>query len=81
MSLLYPVGDIYWPSDSGCGDADRSKFVHCVDECEPEVHKVWIWGDHGITTKVHTTSRVDIDPRINSDFATDYFTETGSSAV
>ena len=65
MSLSVPVEAIDWPSNSGCGDSDRSNFIRCVDRREPEVHKVWIWGDDDITTKVHPSSQVDADPWIS----------------
>ena len=65
MSLLVAVGAIHWPSNSGCGDADRSKFVCCVDRQELEVHKVWIWGDNDITTKFHPSLRVAADSWIS----------------
>ena len=78
MPLPAPVRAIRWPSDSGCGDAYRSKFVRCIDGCNPEVHKGWIWGDDGITPKVRSTVRFDVNPWITRDFATNYFTETGS---
>ena len=77
MSLSEPVGAILWNSNSGCGDADRSKFVCCVDGRDPEVHEVLIWGDDKITPKVHPTARVDVNPWISRVFATNYFTETG----
>ena len=73
-----PVGAIRWPSDSCCGDDDRSKFVRCVDGREPEVNKFWIWGDDGIIPEVNPTARVDVNPCISREFTTNYFTETGS---
>ena len=77
MPLLAPVQDTCCNSDSGCGGADRSKFVCCVDRRNPKFHEVWIWGDDEITPKVHPTARIDVDPWITHDFATNYFTETG----
>ena len=74
MSMSEPVGDICWTSDSSCGDTDRSKFIHCVDGPEPEVHEVWIWGDDDITPEFHPTAQVDVDPWIRRDFATNFFT-------
>ena len=71
MPLSAPVRDIRCPSESGCVDADRSKFVHCVDGRNPKVHEVWIWGDDGITTKFHPTARVDVDYWITRNFPTD----------
>ena len=81
MDLLSPVRSTCWPSDSGCGDNDISKFVRCVDGRDPKVHEVWIWGDDGITPKVHPTVWVDVDPWITPYVETDYFTETGSTTA
>ena len=78
MCLSAPVRDFCWLSNSGCGDTDRSKFVRCVDRRDPEVHKVWIWGDDGITPEVHPTEWVDVNHWITRDFETNYFIETGS---
>ena len=72
-----PVKAIFWPSDSGCGDADRSQFIRCVDSRKPEVHKVWILGEDGVTPEVHPTERVDVGDRIVGDFATHYLTDNG----
>ena len=78
IPLPEPVQDTCWPSDSVCGNTDRSSFGRCVDGRDPKFHEVWIWGDDRITPKVHTTARVDVDPWITLDFATDYFSETRS---
>ena len=61
MSMTDTVGDTRLPSNSGCWDADRSNFICCVDEREPEVNEVWILGEDGATPEVHTTLRVDTD--------------------
>ena len=78
MSAWETVVAILWPSDSGYGDSDRSKFVRCVDGREPEVHKVLIPGDDKITSKVHPTAQVYFVLWISRDFATNHFTKTGS---
>ena len=56
MSIPDPVGSTNWPSDSGCKDADRSKFIRCVDGRDPEANEVWVWGEDGITPEAHPTS-------------------------
>ena len=61
MYMPDPVEDTRWPSNFGCGNADRSKFIHCADGCKPEVNEVWILGEDGVFPKVHTSARVDID--------------------
>ena len=71
MPLSAPVRDVPWTSESGCGDAGRSKFFRCVDRRDPKVHKVWIWGDDVITPEVHPTAQVDFNPWIIYDSATD----------
>ena len=61
MYMPDPVGATPWTSDSGCGDSDRSKFIHCVDGREPKVNEVWILGEGGVTPEVHPTARFDVD--------------------
>ena len=75
MSIPDPVGAIIWPSDSGCGDAERFQFIRCVDGREPKVHEVWILGEDGVTPKVHPTAWVDIWTGIFGEFSTHYLTE------
>ena len=72
-----PVGATCWPSDSGCGDADRSKFIRCVEGCEPMVNEVCILGEDGVTPNIHPTARVDVDAGVVCKFATNYLTENG----
>ena len=70
IPLLEPVWDTCCLSNYGCGCADWSKFVRCVDVRDPEVHEV-------ITPKVHPAAQIDVDHWITHDFATNHFTETG----
>ena len=70
-----PVRAICWTSNYGCGDKDGPQFIGCVDRCEPEVHKVWILGEHGVTHEVHLTARFDVVTGIVGDFATNFLTE------
>ena len=72
-----PVRTARWPSDSSCGDADRSKFICCVDCYEPEVNEVLILGEDGVTPEVHPTAQVDVDAGVVCKFATNYITENG----
>ena len=61
MSMPDPVGGTCWPSNYGCGDADKSKFIRCVDGRNTKVNKVWILGRDGVTPKVNLTAQVEID--------------------
>ena len=49
MPMTDPVGDTRSPSESGCGDADRSKFICCVEGSNPEINEVWIFGKDSVT--------------------------------
>ena len=71
------VGATRCPSNSGCGDADISKFICCVDGREPEVNEVWILGEDGVTPEVHHTARVDVGTGFVCKFSTNYLTENG----
>ena len=72
-----PVGANRCHSHSGCGVADISKFIRCVDGREPEVNEVWILGEDGVTPEVHPTAQVDIDAGVVCKFATNYLNENG----
>ena len=48
-------------SESGCGDAEISKFIYFVDGRKPEVNKVFILGEDGVTPDFHPTAQVDVD--------------------
>ena len=74
MPLSETFWDTSWTSDSGCGGADQSKFVRCIDGRDPELQKVWIRCDSRITSEVHSTARVEVNPCITRDFSTNYFT-------
>ena len=77
MSILDPVRATSWPSDSGFGHTDRSKFIRCFDGFEPEVNEVWILVEEGVTPKFHPTDRVDVDAGVVCKFSTKYLTENG----
>ena len=77
MFMPDPVGATSWPSDYGCGDAYRSKFIRCVDRREPEVNESWILGEDGVTPKVHPTAQVDVYAVVVCKLATNYLTENG----
>ena len=51
-----PSGATRWNFDSSCGDADRSKFICCVDGHEPKVNDVWILGEDGVTPEFRPTA-------------------------
>ena len=74
MPGLEPVRAIFRTSDSGCGDDDGLQFIRCVDGQQPKVHEVWIFGEDGITPKVHPTARVEVGFLIGDYFATNYLT-------
>ena len=77
MSMPDPVGGTCWPSNYGCGDADKSKFICCVDGRNTKVNEVWVWGEDGITPEVHPALRVGVDSGLGCKFATNYLTENG----
>ena len=77
MSMLDLVGATCWLSGSGCGGADRSKFICCVDGRKPEVNEVWILGEYGVTPKVRPTALVDVDAEVVCKFLTNYLTANG----
>ena len=59
------------PSDSGCGDDDGPQFIRFVDRRQPKFHKVCIFGEDGVTLKVHPTARIDVGTFVGDYFATD----------
>ena len=77
MSMADPVRATRWPSDSGCGVADRSKFIRCVDGRDPEANEVWILGEDDVTPGIHPTARVDVEGGFFYKFSTNYLTENG----
>ena len=76
MARWEPVGAICWPSNSGSGEKDGPEFIRCVDRRQPKIHKVWTFGEDGITSEVHPTARVDVSAFIGGCFASDYLTPT-----
>ena len=60
------VGAINQTSDSGSGDDYGLDFIRSVGGRQPIIHKVWIFGDDGITTEVHPTARVDVGNFVGS---------------
>ena len=77
MPLPDPVGSSYCPFNSGCGDADRNKFICSVEGHNTEDYEVWILGEDGVTPKVHTTLRVDVDATDVYEFSTNNLTDYG----
>ena len=59
--MLDLVRDPCWPSNCGCGDANRSKFIRYVDGHKPKLNEVWILGEDSVTPEVHTTAGVDVN--------------------
>ena len=71
---MAPIGAICWCYDSGNGDEDGPEFIRCVDGQEPQIHKVWNFGEDGIKHKVHLTARVDFGVGFVGEFSTNSLT-------
>ena len=71
------VGATQWPSNYGCGDDDRSKFIRCVDGRKPKGNEVCILGEDGVTIKFHPKARVDIGSGAVCKYTTNCLTEMG----
>ena len=56
MARQDPVETILRSSDSASGDADGPDFIKCVDGREPQIHKVWTFGEDGVMCEVHPTA-------------------------
>ena len=67
-----PVGAIRRPSNYGSEDEDGPEFIRCVDGQEPQIHKVWTFGEDGITREVHSTAQVDVGAGFVGEFVTNY---------
>ena len=74
MSGWDSVGDIRWRSGSGGGDEDISKLIRCVNEREPQIHKVWNFSEDDVTCEVRPTAQVDVSAVFVGEFATNYLT-------
>ena len=69
-------GAICRHSDSSCGDDDGPKFIRCVDGRKPKIHEVCIFGEDGVTPKVHPYAHIDVGAFVGDYFATNYLTPT-----
>ena len=67
-----PVGSIHRRSYSGSGDEDGPEFIGYMDRREPQIHKVWTFGEDGVTREVHLTARVDSRAGFVGEFSTNY---------
>ena len=72
-----PDGSIRQLYNSGSGENDRLEFIRCVGGRQPEIHEVWTFGEHRITTDVNPFVRVDVGAFFRGCFATDCLTENG----
>ena len=70
MAMRYPVGSIRQNYDSGSAGWRRTRVHLCVDRREPQIHKVWTFGEDRVSREVHPTSRADIGAEFVVEFAT-----------
>ena len=56
------------------GDEDKPKFILCVDGREPQIHKVWTFGEDGVTREVRQTAQVNVGAGFVVEFATNCLT-------
>ena len=59
VAVQEPVGAIRRRYGSGSGDEDGPEFIQCADGREPHIHKVWNFGEDGVTCEVHPTGQFD----------------------
>ena len=78
MPICDPVGAIRQPFRSGSGGEDGVEFIRCVGRREPQIHKLLIFAEDGITRKVYPFTRIDVGNFSGVCFKTDYSTEVGS---
>ena len=64
-------------SDSGSGDEDVPEIIRCVDGRELQVHKVWTFGEDGVTPEHHPTAQVGVGAGFVGEFAKNYLIEDG----
>ena len=55
--MLYPMGDIWCPYDSGSGDQDPRVFIQFVNGRKPMAHKFWSHGLDVLSHGVHPKAR------------------------
>ena len=55
-------------------DEDELDFIQCVDGRETHIHKVWNFGEDGVTCDIHLTARADVGTGLVGEFATNYLT-------
>ena len=64
------MGYIRWPSDSGSGGTKGVEFIQCIDDQEPQIHKIWRLGSNGVTCEVHLAAQVYVGAETVEQFAT-----------
>ena len=77
MPIHESVRSIRQSFNSGSGANDGIEFIRCVGGRQPEIHKVWTFGDNRLTPKVHPFVRVDVGAFHSDCFVTDYLAENG----
>ena len=77
MPIRKPVKVIRQPSSSGSGDEDGLDFTRCVGRRELQIHKLWNFGEDGVTREVHPFTRIDVGDFSGDCFHTAYATEIG----
>ena len=77
MTRRKPVGVIRQPSNSGSADEDGLEFICCVGGREPQIHKLWIFDEDGITREVHPFTWINVIKFSGDCFRTAYATEIG----
>ena len=75
MTRQKTVGVIHQPYSSGSGANDRLEFIRCVGGREPQIHKLWIFAEDGITREVHPFTRIVVSDFSGDCFFTAYATE------
>ena len=54
---------------------DGPDFIRCVDGREPQIQKVWTFGEDSVTCEVHPTAQVDVGAEFLGELLTNYITE------
>ena len=77
MTRREPAGAIRQPYNSGSGADDGLDFIRCVGGRQPQIQKVWSFGNDGITREVHPFARLDVGAFSKDCFGTNQLAEYG----
>ena len=77
MNRWEPFGYIRRPSVYGNGGAEGLEFIRYVDGREPQINKVWSFGDNDVTHEFHLTAQIYVGAGVVGEFLSDYLTESG----